>query len=221
MGATDRMLPRSLAFLAVALLLTLAAGCDVDTPDSVSRTVDIRVGGIYTPPEGREFIVSRNTGSTIRQLNLRQSGDQLEAVDNNGQIFRGTLGSVQEASASFTLRGQTTDGNEGVMSGAITVEGAEATMRGTWIEDDLFGEILAESTGQSVIVDEGDESNGDPDDGDGDTGDDNGNDGDDNGEGEDSGDGNGGDEEDTAEDDSGTGSDSGSGSITSTFPPTP
>lgn len=138
--------------LSFAAALALSAGCDVDSPNSVIRSVRINVAGVYSPPSGSDRIVSQNSGNTIRSLDLRQSGDQLEAVDNNGLIFRGTIGSVQDSSASFSLQGTTTDGRAGVISGTISVSGSQGTMQGTWIEDDRFGTVFAVSTGQSVIT---------------------------------------------------------------------
>ena len=118
----------------------LIAGCETDSAEQVYRQVDITVEGYYTGSP----IVSQNTGAAITSLNLRQAGDQLEAIDNNNSVFSGTIGQVTDSSiATFTITGLTTVGNEATISGSITVEGTQATMRGTWIEDSLFGSVYA------------------------------------------------------------------------------
>jgi hypothetical protein len=69
-------------------------------------------------------------------------------VDNNGIIFKGTIGQATEDTASFTLEGMTTIGAEATISGSISVPvgGSEGTMRGTWIEPTLFSSVYGEAT---------------------------------------------------------------------------
>ena len=120
---------------------TLYMGCRISSSDSVTRNVDINVAGLYR--NNGNPVISQQTGSTVTQLNVIQDGDRLQAIDNNGLIFRGRIGSVQNGSATFNLDGMTTTGQEGVISGTISVEGNTATMRGTWAEPTLFGNVLA------------------------------------------------------------------------------
>ena len=128
--------------LAVAVISTsLYMGCKIDSADSVTRNVRINVGGLYANNGSR--LITQHTGAAITQLNVIQDGDRLQAIDNNGLIFRGTIGSASEGSATFNLKGRTTAGEEGVLSGTITVSGNDATMRGTWAEPTLFGNVLA------------------------------------------------------------------------------
>ncbi len=120
---------------------TLYMGCKIGSSDSVSRHVGINVAGLYSSNRGH--IVSRNTGAAITQLNLIQDGDRLQAIDNNGMIFKGTIGNASIDAASFTLKGLTTAGAEGIISGSITVSGEIANMGGTWAEPTLFGDVIA------------------------------------------------------------------------------
>ncbi len=140
MNLRNLMLPG--VFVAVLVSSTFYMGCRISSSDSVTRNVDINVAGLYEGQlDGR--VISQHTGSAIRRLNVIQDGDRLQAIDNNGLIFRGRIGSVQNGSATFNLNGSTTTGQEGVISGTISVEGNTATMRGTWAEPTLFGNVLA------------------------------------------------------------------------------
>ena len=129
---------------AAAMLAGLSA-CEVGSPDTAIRSVEFNVAGFYANPDGGN-LVSQNTGAAIVNLNLRQTGDQLEGIDNNGKIFRGTIGDAGTSSASITLQGETTAGNPGTISGTIDSSGTTATMRGTWIENSLYGTVYGQAT---------------------------------------------------------------------------
>jgi len=141
--------------LAVAVLgfaicfssLLMLSACSVDSADSVIRSVDGNVNGVYRNDEG-EF-VSRNSGAKVTQLDLRQDGDQLQAIDNNGIVFRGTIGNVVENIASFNLDGSTTAGNSVTISGNIEIGGGEGIMRATWIESAFFSTVFGRAIGPS------------------------------------------------------------------------
>jgi hypothetical protein len=149
----------------VAFVLALIAaslgmvGCEVDSSsDNFLRNVSINFSGFYRNTLTNDApIVSRNTGSRIFTLDLRQTGDQLDAVDNNGLIWRGKIGEVFDTIASFTLEGTTTAGNRGTFTGSLTAEGittgsnavsanAKGTMTGTYAEPDLFSAFYAQAT---------------------------------------------------------------------------
>lgn len=154
------MRKRSFRFRAKAQAAILAAGllgavfytgCEIDSAESASREVGLVIAGFYTNPNGGP-VVQKNTGAPITSLDLRQRGDRLEAIDNNGFIFKGTIGNVQGNIASITLTGLTTAGNEGTISGTVEVGGAStstlgaaasATLRGTWVEPSLFSTVYA------------------------------------------------------------------------------
>jgi hypothetical protein len=128
--------------------LCLTAGCNSDSAERIYREVALLVSGFYVPVEGNGTIVAGNTGAAVTSLNLRQAGDQLEGVDNNGVVFRGTIGRASEDAASFTLVGQTTAGEKVTISGNIQVPvgSGDATMRGTWIEPSVFGAVAARAS---------------------------------------------------------------------------
>jgi hypothetical protein len=143
------------AFSAALVTLSLALlGCELDSADSVTRDVDADFTGFYTGNEGP--LVSRNSGDEITMFNLRQTGDEIEIIDNNGMIFRGTLGDVNtsggSATASFLFTGKTTEGMEITASGTLTGEGTSGTMTGTWIEPAFYATISGKATINPVVT---------------------------------------------------------------------
>ena len=138
--------------LAGWVTVCLFAGCKIDSADSVSRNVGINVQGVYSGNGGP--LVRQNTGAPISSLNVIQDGSRLQAVDNNGLLFRGNISEVrtgegQRAIASFTLNGTTTDGAEGLITGSISVQNNTATMQGSWAEASLFSTVQGTA---SVVV---------------------------------------------------------------------
>ena len=137
-------------WLIVFTVLSLAAlmcGCDIESAESSYNEVDINVEGYYANSGGR--LVQQNTGNPISAMNIRQNGDGLEGVDNNGNLFKGTIGQVIDdgGSASFNLTGMTTAGNEGTISGTFTVTSSDQVkMTGTWIEDAFYSTVYGVAT---------------------------------------------------------------------------
>lgn len=149
----------SLSALAAGLAATVSfTGCEIDSAESAIRQVNLVVAGFYVGIDGAP-IVSQNTGSAITTLNLRQTGDQLEAVDNNGIVFRGTIGNADQSNATITLKGTTSAGQEGIISGSIAVADGTGNMRGTWIEPSLTGTVFAQASDVPVL-DPGDDNGG-------------------------------------------------------------
>jgi len=136
-------------WLIVFTALSLAAlmcGCDIESAESSYNEVDINVEGYYANSGGR--LVQQNTGNPITSMNLHQNGDGLEGVDNNGNLFKGTIGQVIDGgTASFNLTGLTTAGNEGTISGTFTVTSSDQVkMTGTWIEDAFYSTVYGVAT---------------------------------------------------------------------------
>jgi hypothetical protein len=130
--------------LAVALVAA-GAGCEIRPSDGTGRSVSINVAGRYVGQlDGR--VTSRNTGAPVTSLNVTQTGAALQAVDNNGLVFRGKISGETDSSAPFTLEGSTTAGAAVTISGTITVSGSSGTMHGTWIEPTLLGDVMAQAT---------------------------------------------------------------------------
>ncbi|HMO04432.1 MAG TPA: hypothetical protein PKC67_09225 [Kiritimatiellia bacterium] len=152
----NRSLVLTAGLLLGILALSIHTGCTVDSANGTSRTVGISVGGIYRYDssacgnDGR--FVTANSGRSVISLDLRQAGDSLEAIDNNGIIFRGTIGNVVDNSASFNLEGATTAGNSALISGNISVSGGKGVMQATWVENTFFATLCGSSTGQSVTT---------------------------------------------------------------------
>lgn len=153
---THHHLSFAAGLLAGVLAIAIHTGCSVESANSVQRSVAINVGGVYRYDAdscgANGKFVSVNSGRQVISLDLRQTGDQLEAIDNNGIIFRGTIGNVVENSASFNLEGSTTAGNSVLISGSISVSGDSGLMQGTWVEDTFFATLCGSSSGQSVIT---------------------------------------------------------------------
>ena len=133
---------------ASALFISMAGmyGCKTDSPESIVREVNLFIGGFYRHPTGDNFMVPRTSGQPISSMNLIQSGDQLNAFDNHGFLYQGTIGRVLDGSqASITLQGQSTAGNNATISGIVVVSGNTATMEGTWLEDALASPVFAQA----------------------------------------------------------------------------
>ena len=130
----------------VTLPLAIFLGCEIDSAESVITDVDLIVEGYYTNPDGGN-LVQKNTGSAITSLNVLQDGSSLEAIDNNGLIFRGSIGQVTEGStASFTLEGYTSTRAAATIVGNFSVSGDSSTMRGTWAEPTLYSTVYGTAT---------------------------------------------------------------------------
>ncbi len=141
----------TVAGAAALVVIAVLSACDISSSGSATRNVPIVVEGFYA--RNGEPIVSRTSGAPVRNLNLRQSGDQLEAIDNNGIVFRGTIGQVIEGSrATFTMEGRSTTGNRATLAGNFNVEGGTSTMSGSWIEDMLVGQLFATAQVPTNVV---------------------------------------------------------------------
>lgn len=137
-----------LTVMATLALVILASSCSVEEADTVARTVSKNVAGVYRGVDGAP-LVQINSGAEVIQLNVLQTGDQLEAIDNNNKIFHGSIGTVSASGeASFTLEGSTTAGNSVTIVGTFSGSDSTITMRGTWIEPGIYSTIHGEAVGQ-------------------------------------------------------------------------
>ena len=125
-------------------------GCEQsNSPNVTVRNVGVDFSGFYD--NNGAPLTSSQTGADVTSLNLRQTGDRLEAIDNNGIVFKGTLGEVSLndsglATSIFDLNGRTTANGDVTISGTISGSENQGTMSGTWIEPTLFGNFFAEGT---------------------------------------------------------------------------
>ncbi|HBA84454.1 MAG TPA: hypothetical protein DCZ95_10205 [Verrucomicrobia bacterium] len=137
-----------LTILALLPLSLLICGCEVGSGDDFVRTVDVDFSGRYdaTSEADSQFVSPANSGKRVTSLNLRQTGDQLEAIDNNSLVFSGSIGNISDATASFILEGVTTANQPVTINGTLTGEGTTAVMSGTWVEPGLFAYINGDAT---------------------------------------------------------------------------
>jgi hypothetical protein len=135
--------------LMLGLFLTaLLPGCSVGDPNDVTTVANGSFSGNYVGTQNG-VLVAHNTGNPITSLTVSQSGNQLQAVDNNGILFKGTIGDIlgnggtsnassSSATATFTLTGATTAGQSVTITGNFKASGSTATMTGLWVEPTLY-----------------------------------------------------------------------------------
>jgi hypothetical protein len=125
-----------LGLLAVGLL----PGCEVGDPSDTVPVANGNFSGSYVGSSNAN-LVARNSGAAVVSLVISQFGNQLQAVDNNGILFTGSIGDIVAASTTFTLNGVTTTGESVTINGNLRASGTTATMTGTWAEPSLFSSI--------------------------------------------------------------------------------
>lgn len=150
---------RPLAAAALFALLALAlAACDIGSTDSTTAIVSDNSGRIYnfsglyarvdtnSVQQPLVFPPGRQTGRAVTWIRLLQYGSSLEAYDNAGMSWDGSISSVQSGTATFNLRGRTTAGAAVDVAGALRYADQNSTMDATWIEPGFSGSILARAT---------------------------------------------------------------------------
>ncbi|MFH0981196.1 MAG: PKD domain-containing protein [Planctomycetota bacterium] len=145
-GVRWRFLMIGMYAMCLAGILAAFLGCELESANSVTRESGIYVAGVYQHPTVGSLLVSENSGEPITRFDLRQSGDQLEAVDNNDSVWRGTLGKESDTLATYVLSGKTTAGKDATADGTIEVSGSSAIMRGSWTEASVYGVIYGVAT---------------------------------------------------------------------------
>lgn len=141
-----KVLSVSLSVFATALFtafVLLSGGCDISSGDETVREVSVSIAGTYQNGDG---IPVRQSGGRVTRLAVTQNGDQLTAIDNHGRRWSGSIGRASDVLATITLRGQTTEGAEVVITGTVQVDGTSATLSGQWVEPNLSAEISASAT---------------------------------------------------------------------------
>lgn len=120
----------------------LIGGCELR--GSSFERLTLSVAGLYRNANGGR-IVDRNSGAAVRSLLLRQWGETIEGLDNNGRIFRGTFIAESDWRGALNLQGDTTTGVPVRISASIAVTGNKASLQGAWIEPGLLAAISAEA----------------------------------------------------------------------------
>jgi hypothetical protein len=148
--------------LALAALFTLGglflAACDVDSVDSTTAVPSDGSGTIYNfaglyarvDTNGMQaplvFPLGRQSGTTITWLRLLQYGSRIEAYDNAGMTWAGSISTIDGGTAKFSLRGRTTAGLSTEIAGALRYANQSSTMDAAWIEPAFSGSIFATAT---------------------------------------------------------------------------
>ena len=147
-------------FLAAALALAAAAlflaACDVDSVDSVTATPSDNDGTIYnfsglyahSTTNGLAplvFPTNRQSGAKLTWLRLIQYGSVLEAYDNAGLSWSGSISGLQTGTATFSLQGRTTAGQPVDITGTMVYADQRSTMDAAWIEPSFSGTIYAQA----------------------------------------------------------------------------
>ena len=139
--------PRLLYLLLSSLILgsvsLFFSACEISSGDETVREVSLRVSGNYVNSGG---IPTQQSGQLITSLFISQNGDQLNAIDNLGARWTGTIGRASGNLATLNLDGITSDGTPVVLTGNITIDGTTATLQGTWIEPVIRAAAFAQAT---------------------------------------------------------------------------
>lgn len=132
--------------LTPAILCVMLSGCEVGSPDTVSPITGNNYSGYYVNPSGGTMVAG-NSGGSVTSITLNQSGDRLQAVDNNGILFKGTVsdGSSNQP-ASFILNGSTTTGVKVIINGTLQGGNSSTLMTGLWIEPAVILAISGKSS---------------------------------------------------------------------------
>ena len=160
---------RTAAFrvLAIGLALPLAAlfwtvGCDVDSTDSTTGVLSddggiLSFAGLYMNANNSDsnvyplvFPEGKQSGTVLTWLRILQYGSVLEAYDNAGLTWTGSV-SFNSGTATFSLKGRTTAGQSveifgTLVGGATNTSEPQATMDASWIEPNFYGNIRAKAS---------------------------------------------------------------------------
>ncbi len=147
--------------LALPLSLFLLAGCDVESADSTTAVASDNSGTIYNfaglyvnPNNGSStngliplvFPPGKQSGTALTWLRLLQYGTTLEAYDNAGLTWSGSISALQSGTATFSLVGRTTAGAAVEIAGTLVYADQNSTMDAAWIEPAFSGSIMAKAT---------------------------------------------------------------------------
>ena len=136
------------------LAVSVLPGCEVGSPNDVVAGANGNFSGTYAGSSNGVLVVN-NSGNAVTSLTVSQTGNQLQAVDNNGLLFKGTIGDILSsssgsssntttsgtASATFTLNGATTAGQTVSINGTLSASGSTGRMTGIWSEPGVYGSI--------------------------------------------------------------------------------
>lgn len=139
---------------AVSFALLPLAGCEVDSSNA-SGIVANNSGTVYdfsglyssTSGNGQEggslvYPAERQSGTKLTWLRIVQDGSSLQGYDNAGMKWHGSIASVEEAIARFSLEGSTTAGAAVTVAGTMTYSSGQSTISAAWLESGGFSGSL-------------------------------------------------------------------------------
>ena len=144
-----------IASVALGWAILLPVGCDMGSSDSTTATLSDNTGhsydfsGHYANHNGTGEAIplvypsGRQSGQTLMWLRLLQSGSVIEAYDNAGQTWSGSISSIANGTAQFTLRGRTSAGASVEIVGSLHYADRNSTLDAAWIEPSFAGNLMA------------------------------------------------------------------------------
>lgn len=130
----------------VAAAAVFFAGCEGADEGDPTAKAGIDFSGAYKKG-GASITSPEHPGTSITELNLSQTGTSLEAVDNSGATYKGSLGAVPGEDATevpFSLVGGANAGAQANIHGTLRrTASTSAEMKGNWIEPTFSGTLLA------------------------------------------------------------------------------
>lgn len=155
-------IPAAAAVFAAAALLAAAlslSGCEVDSSNT-SREVSNNSGTVYdfsglykgvgtndTVASYLVFPSEKQSGTLLIWMRIIQDGSSLQAYDNAGENWSGSISEIEDAVARFSLDGSTTAGASVTIAGTMTYDSGESTINASWLESGGFsGSFFAVGT---------------------------------------------------------------------------
>lgn len=143
--------------LALSFLILGLAACDVDSVDSTTATLadddgtTYNFAGLYANNTTNGlaplvFPAGKQSGTALTWLRLLQYGSVIEAYDNAGMTWAGSISTLQGGTANFSLRGRTTAGISTEIAGTLVYADQQSVMDAAWIEPTFSGNLYAIAT---------------------------------------------------------------------------
>lgn len=147
--------------LALPLLALGLAACDIDSVDSTTSNLadnsgnPLNFAGLYANNSSSNglaplvFPTGKQSGVALTWLRLLQYGSVIEAYDNAGMTWAGSISITQGDIASFSLRGRTTAGIATEIAGTLSFGSgstSQSVMDAAWIEPSFSGNLYAIAT---------------------------------------------------------------------------
>lgn len=135
--------------LALVPFLFLTA-CEVDSTNTSSVVSDdsgtiYNFSALYTPSStetnGVGYLVypsAKQSGTKLTWMRIIQDGSSLQAYDNAGKNWNGSISGMEGSVASFSLDGSTSAGATVVVTGTMSYDNSRSTISAAWLESTGF-----------------------------------------------------------------------------------